>query len=187
MIKRLGTVLSSLVCKRILLVCVFLSFPISLLHALEIHIRVMSGNSGKPITNDCVDVFVPGIVKALVIPTDKLGIAVLHVEGEHAESVTASTVKACGGLATVDPTVGSADSISISSDYYVLCQEYRKVFQGEPTAGLPENRAPSYSIKRVLESGVAAGNTCGDFRITAKPGELIIFVRPLHWWEKMRR
>jgi hypothetical protein len=34
------------------------------------------------------------------------------------------------------------------------------------------------AIKKILESGVVAGNTCGKFRAEPKPGELIFFVRP---------
>jgi|ERR1700678_2768202 hypothetical protein len=184
--KRVRFVLISLMFQFLFIVCVLFSSSIQL-YAQEIHVRVLNGRNGEPIRNDCVDVFVPGIVSALVIPTDKLGVALLHVEGEHAGPPTVASGKACGGLATSNPTVGSADSIQISSDYYVACQEYRPVIPSEPIAGRPTDRMPSYSIAKILNSGAAAGNTCGELRVKAKPGELIVFVRPLHWWERMKQ
>jgi hypothetical protein len=58
-----------------------------------------------------------------------------------------------------------------------------------PVATPKENlsRAPSYPIKNILETGVVASNTCGKFKAEARPGDLIFFVRPASWWEKMRR
>jgi hypothetical protein len=44
---------------------------------------------------------------------------------------------------------------------------------------------PWYSIKKILESGVSTANRCGKFEAEAKPGELIFFVRPLTWWERL--
>jgi hypothetical protein len=38
---------------------------------------------------------------------------------------------------------------------------------------------PSYPIKKILDSGVSAANTCGKFRAEARPGELIFYVKPL--------
>lgn len=155
------------------------------LHAQEIRIRVLNAHNGKPVPDECVNVFVHGIV-ALPIPTDKQGVAVLRAEGEHANPVTMGRGKACNGLATPNPTVGHADSIRISGDYYVACQEYGKAGASQSVPFDPEERMPSYSIKRILESGIAASNTCGKFRAEPKPGELILFVRPMTWLEKWR-
>lgn len=162
-------------------------FPPASLFSKRIRIRVLDGRNGKPIANDCVNVFVPGIIRALVIPTDRMGLAVLSVTGEHTTISSPAAGKACGGLASSDPTVGFDDVIQISSDRYIACQEYGKVVPGDPTTSIPENRAPTYSVKRILESGMAASNTCGKLRMMPKPGELILFVKPVHWWDGLRR
>ena len=41
-----------------------------------------------------------------------------------------------------------------------------------------------YPVSTVLVSGLVANNNCSRRTATAKPGELIIFVRPPTWWEK---
>jgi hypothetical protein len=123
----------------------------------------------------------------LIAPTNKDGVVVLHLAGNDltADSVSPSL---CDRTAILGPKPlpKGGDTIAITSDEYVDCQEWAKVVPGE-TAKNNLNRAPSYRIKKILESGVAAGNRCGQFRVDAKPGDLIFFVKPPTLWEKMQR
>jgi hypothetical protein len=41
-----------------------------------------------------------------------------------------------------------------------------------------------YPVSTIVASGLVAKNNCSRGTATAKPGELIIFVRPATWWEK---
>lgn len=41
-----------------------------------------------------------------------------------------------------------------------------------------------YPVSTIVASGLVANNNCSRRTATAKPGELIIFVRPPTWWEK---
>ncbi len=41
-----------------------------------------------------------------------------------------------------------------------------------------------YPVPTIVASGLVASNNCSRRTATAKPGELIIFVRPVTWWEK---
>ena len=41
-----------------------------------------------------------------------------------------------------------------------------------------------YPVSTIVASGLVANNNCGRKTAAAKPGELIIFVRPPTWWEK---
>jgi hypothetical protein len=41
-----------------------------------------------------------------------------------------------------------------------------------------------YPVSAIVASGLVANNTCSSKTATAKPGELVIFVRPATWWEK---
>lgn len=175
-------------CRQVFFIWALVAFSGTLLHSQEIRIRVLNAHNGKPITNDCVDIFVHGVVTALVIPTDNMGVAVLHVEGERAVSAATGIGGACNGSGTLYPAVGRGDRIHVSSDYYVACQEYVKARALRRVPSDPvEEMMPSYSIGNILETGVAASNTCGVFRVRAKPGELILFVRPLTWLERMRQ
>ncbi len=50
---------------------------------------------------------------------------------------------------------------------------------------------PFFSTREVIEHGVVAENKCDPKgklkgKFTAKPGEVIVFVRFLKWWEKMQ-
>jgi hypothetical protein len=41
-----------------------------------------------------------------------------------------------------------------------------------------------YPVSTIVASGLVTNNNCSRRTATAKPGELIIFVRPATWWEK---
>ena len=74
----------------------------------------------------------------------------------------------------------------LAADRYIACQEYAKTAPGDLPVN-PVTKMPFYSIGRILDLGVSAGNTCGKFREKAKPGELIFFVKPRSFLEKMRQ
>ncbi len=161
-----------------------------LLHAQEIHIRVLNARNGKPITKECLNVWIgPLHGQALYAPTNNMGVAVLHIRDNEATANDVSP-RACNVNAALGPRPipKGADTIEVAGGNYVACQEYGKIVPGEPaTPNLVGELMPSYPIKKILESGVAAGNTCGKFKVEAKPGELIFFVRPPTWLEKLKR
>jgi hypothetical protein len=41
-----------------------------------------------------------------------------------------------------------------------------------------------YPVSTIVASGLVANNNCSKRTATAKPGELIVFLRPPTWWEK---
>ena len=151
----------------------------TVLHGQEIRIRVLDGRNGHPITSECVNVWIGPVRDALLLPTNKDGVAVVHI-GQKQVTGDTGFPRACkrtvfGGP---QPTPEHADSIKVTSGGpYVDCQP-------------PEKKVapawPSYSVREILESGVAAGNTCGKFTTEPRRGELIFFVRPVHWWEAIR-
>jgi|SRR5215469_11782184 len=154
----------------------------------EIRIRVVNARSGKAINNECVNVSLgPWHGADLLAPTNSDGVVVLHFRNNYVTAEAASP-RDCNGLAVLGPkpVPNVVDSLAITTDEYFDCQEWAKIVPGEfPKENL--NRAPSYRIEKIVKSGVAAGNRCGKFRVEAKPGELVFFVRPLTWWERMRR
>ncbi len=174
----------------LLLILVLVELPGTLLFAQDIRILVLNGKDGRAITDECLNVSI-GFWHGgdLIAGTNSKGIVVLHLRNG---ALTADSVgpRACNGTAIVGPKTlpKSADSISIASDMYLACQEYERAVPGQPvTSDLPGQMMPSYSIRTILESGLTSSNDCGKFRTKAKPGELIFFVRPLTWLERMRR
>jgi hypothetical protein len=157
------------------------------LPAQEISIRVLNARNGKPVTDECVNVWLgPPRGASLVVQTNKEGVAALHIEDNQ---VTAGAAPICNGADVAGPTVlpKGTDTIAVTGDYYIVCQEYGQLNAGGPaTPDLFEKIMPSYSIKKILESGVSAANKCSKYTVEARPGELVIFVRPRTWREKMR-
>jgi hypothetical protein len=173
---------------KVFLISALVSLPGPLLHAQEIQIRVLNGRNGKPVTNECLNVSLgPWHGADLLAPTDKSGVVVLHIAKND---VTADT--ACQGWSKQAHRAEGTDTISVMGDYYVACQEYGKISSREQTKpdALPsviKTVVPSYTFKKILESGVSAANTCGKFRAEAKPGELILFVRPRGVLERLKQ
>jgi hypothetical protein len=77
------------------------------------------------------------------------------------------------GIAELDLPAGS--SIDVATNLYVDCRPYQK--------GVP---SPMYSVDEIKRYGIATKNTCGKLGSEARQGELLFFVRPIHWWEAMR-
>jgi hypothetical protein len=77
---------------------------------------------------------------------------------------------------TIEPTVKYADTIGITSGGYMPCQAHP-----------PDSPVLSFSVEEVLRFGAVTANRCGSVEASAKPGELVFFVRPLRWWEKLKR
>ena len=152
-----------------------------LVHAQEIRIRVLNGRNGKPIMNECLNVWTgTGRGAHMVAATDKDGVAALRVADTK---ILAETV--CQGWPDQASGLSDVERITISGDRYIACQEYGKIVPGEPPTD-PLTTMPSYPIKKILESGITSANTCGKLRIEAKPSELVFFVRPRSFWERMR-
>jgi hypothetical protein len=145
--------------------------------AQDIRIKVLDGRNGRPITNECVNVWVgKSTVASLLVPTNKDGIALLHLTDKDTETGVQNHGSACGSLGIIDPVVKYADTIGINSGYYVSCQAHP-----------PDSPRLSFSVKKVLQFGDSSANVCGKIEASPKPGELVFFVRPRTWWERMKR
>lgn len=162
-------------------VVVFIALCGSVLGAQEIRIKVLNGRNGRPVTNECVNVWLGDLsvgsgrspAAELLIPTDKDGLATLRLTRGAAHGVSYRRTTACNGGGQVDPTVGYAATIGVSGDYYVACQAHP-----------PDSPMLPFSVEKILESGDVSANFCGKIEASPKPGELILFVRPMHWWER---
>ena len=145
------------------------------LRAQDIRIKVMDGRNGRIISDECVNVWVgEKTVEALLIPTNRDGIALLHLVGSDRDTNVQRSASACGGWGEVDPVVRYADIIGIATGNYVPCQAH-------PV----DTPKLLFSVQEVLRFGAATANACGKIEASPHPGELIFFVRPRHWWERV--
>lgn len=163
--------------RHALLLLVVAGLQSPLLRSQEIRIKVLDGRNGRPISSECVNVSLGSAPdSSFLIPTDKDGIALIRLAGKDTgENVRRHSSK-CNGAAVLEPIAKYSDTIKVTGDYYIPCQPHP-----------PDSPFLSFSTKKVLLSGDVTENHCGRIEASPKPGELIFFVRPLHWWEGMKK
>ena len=127
-----------------------------------ISIRVLNGHNGRPVHGEQLNVWF--FKKPLeVIPLT------YHI---GAARILPPTTK--DGSAVLQVPRGAV-SLAIGSDFYIDCRRYHKDSPGWP----------AYSIARVLNEGLVLENTCGKASEQPKAGDLVFYVRPWHWWERI--
>jgi hypothetical protein len=75
------------------------------------------------------------------------------------------------GLATLSPDK-SANWIQVWVDWHILCQS--------------KELQRTFSRAEISTPGLNSINACSSFSLNKIPGRLIIYVRPEHFWEKMK-
>jgi len=68
------------------------------LRAQTIRVKLVNGRNGRPIALKCVNVGIGHLNHMLAIPTDKDGVALLHLTDIDAEVNTQNRWKGCGDL-----------------------------------------------------------------------------------------
>ena len=157
------------------------AFSATALCAQTIEIRLVNGRNGRPIAASCVNVGVRvgnERKKTIAIPTDKDGIARLRLTDKDDEIDIHDRWKDCGFFGVINPVVKYDDVLSINVSY-VLCQSRKSDYSWLAIR--------DFSTKEVLQRGVVTANTCGKPTALPTPGEVIIFVRPLSWWEQLKQ
>jgi len=148
------------------------------LGAQTIRIRLLNGKNGHPLAGKCVNVWVGSERKsAMAVPTDKDGVASLELT-HKAQADTQHVWKGCGILGVIHPIVQYSDRIEINTSY-VSCEPRTPDFSWLAIKAFP--------TKKVLQSGIVTPNSCGKAKASPQPGEIILFVRPLTFWEKMKQ
>lgn len=167
---------------RFLLLLV-LGLSVRVVYAQTIELKLIDGRNGHPIANKCIYIAVgdnskPQSGSLLSTQTDVDGAVALQLMDEDLNVNNVSRKLACGLSGVINPAVKYGDTVYIRTGY-VLCQQH------EP--GSSWLAMTNYSTKQVLQHGIATANTCGKVTAPPKPGELIVFVRPLTWWEKLKK
>jgi hypothetical protein len=165
-------------CALRFLVFLVLSSSGTLLYAQTIEIKLVNGRNGSPLPRTCVNVWVGSERKqAMAIPTDENGVAKLRLTDKDSEVDVRRDWKVCGDFGVIDPVVKYNDSIRINVSY-VLCQPH--------TPDYSWLSLTTFSMERLIQRGIVTPNSCGKATASPKSGEVVIFARPLSFWEKLK-
>jgi len=150
------------------------------LSAQTLEITLVDGRNGRPMAgaSSYVNVWVGTERKeAIAIPTDGKGVARLQLTLNTGE-VNIPSSKNSGTIVVDHPIVKYDESFQINAPY-VLC--------GSEGSGHSWLRSENFSTKEILHHGYVSPNTCGKVTVSPQPGQVILFVRPLTWWERLRQ
>lgn len=153
------------------------------LQAQTIHIKLVDGRNGKPLAGRCIRVGV-GDKSDLRrkwsggdMRTDAAGVVTLRLVAGDAEVDTQDGQPGCGGTVLNDPALKYGNGISVRP-FLAFCQPHG--------ANYSWLSLEVFTTEEVLQHGVVTANTCGKAKASPKPGEIIFFVRPLSWWERLK-
>ena len=150
------------------------------LSAQTLEIKLVDGRNGRPMVgaSSYVNVWVGTERKeAIAIPTDGKGVARLQLTLNTGE-LNIPNSKNSGSIVVDHPIVKYDESLRINTPY-VSCGS-----QGSNYSWL---RTENLSTKEILHHGYASPNTCGKVTTSPQPGQVILFVRPLTWREKLKQ
>lgn len=151
----------------------------TLLCAQTITIKLVNGRNGRPMSNSHVNVWVGTKRKeALVIPTNKDGIAQFRLTDNDAEIDLHNHGDYHNEDVVIDPVLKFDDNLQVNVGF-VVCRPNASDYSWLSTANI--------STKDLLQQGIVWPNTCGKAAAIPVPGELIIFVRPLNFWETLKQ
>jgi hypothetical protein len=162
------------------LASLFLILPAISVAAQTVEIVLVNGRNGSPVvgTSSHVNVWVGSERKeAIAIPTDDKGVARLGLTTDPGE-VNIPGSKNAEPIVVEHPIVKYDEPLRINVPY-ALCRS-----DGSNYSWL---RQEELSTRTVLDHGYASPNTCGKAAVSPEPGQVILFVRPLTWWEKLRQ
>lgn len=149
------------------------------LRAQMIEVKLVNGRNGHPMSNSHVNVWVgTKRTEAMAIPTDKDGIAWLRLTDNDDEVDLHLREKHIGDDVVTGPIMKYDENFRVNVPF-VICYPHVRDYSWLAI--------PNISTKQLLQQGIVWPNTCGKAVASPEPGELIIFVRPLSWWEKLRQ
>ena len=158
------------------LMAVLLILPTMSISAQTIEIKLVDGRNGHPMVgiSSYVNVWVGGKRKeAIAIPTDKKGIARLKLTLNQSE-VNIPNTKYSSSSGVDHPVVKFDESFRVNAPF-VLC--------GQEGGSYSWLELKNFRTKEIFDRGYASANTCGKVTALPQPGQVILFVRPLTFWE----
>jgi hypothetical protein len=120
----------------------------------------------------------PRSAPLLETQTDTNGIIRLRLTDEGTKIDAQSQQLVCGLQGVINSIMKYGDTISIRAGY-ASCQPH--------TPDYSWLAMTDFTTKQVVQQGIVTTNSCGKATASPKPGEVILFVRPLTLWEKLKQ
>ena len=146
-----------------------------------IEIRLVDGRNGRSMVGAAsyVNLWIGTERKeAIAVPTDGNGVARLQLTHDTVAVNIAEPSKERGSIVVGSPILRYDDSFRINVPY-ALC-----VSEGSNYSWLMSEH---FSTPQIVQNGYVSPNTCGKATASPKPGQVILFVRPLTWREKLKQ
>jgi hypothetical protein len=147
--------------------------------AQTLEVVLVNGKSGRPMvgTSSWVNVWVGAERKeAIVVPTDKDGTAMIRLTTDSTEENIPRSAST-GSIVANHPIIKFDEHLRINVPY-VMCASGGTNYSW---LGIME-----FSTTEIFRHGISSPDTCGKASIQARPGQIILFVRPLTRWESFR-
>ena len=154
------------------------------LHAQTITFKIVNGQTGRPVANVCVsaaDGWWQNSLGPVFIRTDKNGVAQLRLTHKDNEVGISYNLKLyCGPTGAINPVLKYEDTLKpYTTGYYPSCAHPQNMPDARWKALDP------VSTKEVLQNGFVSMNMCGKVTALPHPGEVVLFVRPRTFSEKV--
>ena len=133
-----------------------LSFTAGTAIAQQITVQLLDGRNGHPLKNQVLDLWF----------------------GNHPSAAPLQARTGQNGTAVVN--------VPEDARTFVAAGEWSADCRGGNQPGESYIDATVYAITAVMSTGIVAENRCGETSQHPVPGTFTFFVRPMHWWEKMR-
>lgn len=151
--------------------------------AQTIQIKLVDGKTGRPVASGCVGAWMKDASDkmSLFVPVDEAGTARLRLTQKESEvDISYNPKLGCGGTGALNPVLKYDETLTTYSTGY------------HPSCAFPEDmprarwKGLDFPTRDVLAHGVVSANTCGKATASPQPGEVILFVRPRNFWEKVQ-
>ncbi len=123
-----------------------------------LHIRVLNGRKGSPVKNASATM--------TVVPI-----------GPYATPLERKTDAQGSFSMLVESDVKGDVQLRALVLRYPTCRYVPKADRKKPPM--------IYAVHDILTHGIVSDNRCSKRTVAPTPGELTLFVRPLHWWERL--
>lgn len=165
---------------KMLLALILFASCAAVLCAQTIQIKLVDGKTGRPVAGACVGAWMKAkMPHYVVLHTDKDGVAELRLtQNDNEVDISYNLKLGCGGTGAINPVLKYGDTVTTTTGDY-------------PSCAFPESMPNArwkdldFSTSDVLDRGVVSANTCGKISALPQPGEVILFVRPRNFHEKV--